>query len=206
MLAPFAAFFLSSVVAAIAVEFKSLSLGGLLISVSIYLMFVAAPSFLAIVAGRFLWLRLALVGAMTAVAGVAGVLIVATDDAQAGLAVLFVPYVAIPLAMIVWIADAVVVRRWGPLGPAAKLAAAASVVAALAIDVVLVGLVLVVPLSTMSDAKHEVLAKPCSAWPLSTGHPAGVHHLAVLCCEAWSSCWRSPLPSRCSLPLWPWPS
>ena len=43
-------------------------------------------------------MRIAVLVVMTATAGTAGVLAVASDDAQAGLAVLIVSYVALPLA------------------------------------------------------------------------------------------------------------
>jgi hypothetical protein len=38
---------------------------------------------------------------MTAVGAVAGTLVMTTDDAQAGLAVLIVPYVAVPFAAVI---------------------------------------------------------------------------------------------------------
>ena len=57
--------------------------------------FVALPSAVALLAAKRGWMRAAALVVMTAVAAVAGVLVMTTDDAQAGLAVLWVPITAI---------------------------------------------------------------------------------------------------------------
>ncbi|MFN0030390.1 MAG: hypothetical protein ACKV2O_24820 [Acidimicrobiales bacterium] len=53
----------------------------------------------------------AVTGVMTAVALAAGVLVTTSDDAQAGLAIFLVPYVAVPLALLIGLARVTV----GPL-------------------------------------------------------------------------------------------
>jgi hypothetical protein len=65
--------------------------------------FVALPSLLALAAARTRLTRLVVLMVMTGVAAWAGVSIVTTDDAQAGLAVLWVPFVALPLATVAWV-------------------------------------------------------------------------------------------------------
>lgn len=60
---------------------------------------VALPSALPLAAARHRWVKLLVLVVMAATAALAGVLVVTTDDAQAGLAVLFVPYGAVPLAL-----------------------------------------------------------------------------------------------------------
>lgn len=68
---------------------------------------MALPSLFPLAAARAGVMRGVVLVLMTAVAAVAGVLVVATDDAQAGLAVLLVSYFAIPLAALLWIGQAV---------------------------------------------------------------------------------------------------
>jgi hypothetical protein len=65
------------------------------------LFFVAAPSMMAIAAGRSSETRLAVTVVMTAVAVFAGLQVATIDDGQAGLAVFYVPMVAFPLAGVV---------------------------------------------------------------------------------------------------------
>jgi len=121
--------------------------------------FVVPPAFVALVVARLRVVRHAVTAAVTAAAVLAGVLVATTDDAQAGLAVFWVSYVALPLALVVWLVDkAVDARRtragtthgWpAPLGDR---------LAALVIDVALVGGALAVPLTGFAHAGREVLA------------------------------------------------
>lgn len=89
------------------VEFRSVSIGVLVAGAPLYLGFVALPSLLPLAAARAGVMRAAVLVLMTGVA----VLAVATDDAQAGLAVFLVPYVAVPLAALLWIGQAVAASR-----------------------------------------------------------------------------------------------
>ena len=73
--------------------------------------FVAPPAYLAIVVARHPAVRWAVLAVVTAAAAVAGVLVATTDDAQAGLAVLWVAYVALPLALAVWLGQRIVAAR-----------------------------------------------------------------------------------------------
>jgi hypothetical protein len=65
------------------------------------LFFVAVPSAIAIVASRNAATRAAVTLVMTGVAVFAGVQVATIDDGQAGLAVIYVPMVAFPLAGVV---------------------------------------------------------------------------------------------------------
>jgi hypothetical protein len=83
---------------------------------------------------------------------IAAVLVVSSDDAQAGLAVLLVPYVAVPLGTAVWVAQTVLNAR-KTASPergedaVSSLARPSERLAALVIDFVVVGVVLVVLVS-----------------------------------------------------------
>jgi hypothetical protein len=122
----------------------------------LYLLFVAGPSLVAILAGRTALTRMFVTGVMTAVAAYAAMQIVTIDDGQAGLAVLFVPYVAFPLATTVWVGGAVLAARKErrPPGPARV----SDRLAALTVDVLLLGALLVVPLSVLSHGNAEIAA------------------------------------------------
>ncbi|MDQ3978400.1 MAG: RDD family protein [Actinomycetota bacterium] len=142
-----------------AVVDASSSATGLAAAAPAYLGFVALPSLAPIVVARASLTRLIVVVMMTAVAGTAGALVATSDDAQAGLAVLWVPFVAIPLAAALGVAQRVAERRataaeLEPLVPAKP----SDRMAALIIDVATVGAVLVFPLMAMSHAKQEVAA------------------------------------------------
>lgn len=78
--------------------------------------FVAPPTFLAIVVARHPAVRGAVLVVVTAAAAVAGALVATTDDAQAGLEVLWVAYVALPLALAVWLGQEVAAARRGGAG------------------------------------------------------------------------------------------
>lgn len=82
--------------------------------------FVSVPTLFVLVAS---WHRVTFAGVlavMTAVAAMAGYLVATIDDAQAGLAILYVPFVAIPLGTAVALAEAIAYRvaRRHPPNPA----------------------------------------------------------------------------------------
>ena len=81
--------------------------GGIADAAPLYFGFVAVPSMLAIIAGRAAFTRLVLTLVMTGVAVFAGLQITAIEDGQAGLAVIYVPMVAFPLAGAVWYCESV---------------------------------------------------------------------------------------------------
>ena len=99
LVVPTVAFYVGGRVAAAVTNNTSIDAGRLLVSVPFYIALVGAPSLLAVwtAPGRG---TLPTLVTMTLVAAVAGWLVAATDDAQAGLAVLLVPYVAVPLAVL----------------------------------------------------------------------------------------------------------
>ena len=90
-LVPWAAFLLT-------MELAQPSILGLLSAAIPYLCFVALPSAAPIAVVRSATARLVVTALMTVVAVGAAYAIITTDDAQAGLAVLVVPYVALPMA------------------------------------------------------------------------------------------------------------
>ena len=110
-LVPWLAFLAATVVADAFVDRTSLSLTGLVLSSPFYLAFVALPSLAPIAIAQQPPTRVGAVVVMTGAAAVAGTLVVTTDDAQAGLAVLLVPVIAVPLALFIGIAQAVTDRR-----------------------------------------------------------------------------------------------
>lgn len=73
--------------------------------------FVALPSLLPIAVARPRTARWVALGVMTAIAAGAGTLIAVSDDAQAGIVVLMVPVLAVPVTVGVWIARALSLRR-----------------------------------------------------------------------------------------------
>jgi hypothetical protein len=162
-LVPWAAFLAAMAITDIWVDYKSMSLVALIAASPVYLGFVALPSLFPLAAAPPGWMRLTVLTVMTAVAVIAGVLVVTSDDAQAGLAVLLVPYVGVPLGAVIWVArTAMNARRTtspergedavsSPATPSDRLAA-------LAIDITVVAAMLVVPLTAMSHAKQEVAA------------------------------------------------
>lgn len=173
-LIPWAAFLLATAVADVWVDYESTSLGGLAAAAPFYLGVVALPSMLPLLAARAGVMRLAVLVVMTAVAAISGVLVVTTDDAQAGLAVLWVPFVAIPLAAVLWVGQAVAARRTGtPDAQPLLMARPSDRLAALAIDVAILATALALPLTAMSHAKHEVAAS-------FVGVAVGTAYMAVL--------------------------
>jgi hypothetical protein len=121
--------------------------------------FVVPPAFVALVVARHRAVRQAVTAAVTGAAVLAGVLVATTDDAQAGLAVFWVSYVALPLALVVWLGDKVVDARRRRAGSTHGWPApVGDRLAALAIDVAVVGGALVVPLTGLAHAGREALA------------------------------------------------
>jgi hypothetical protein len=97
--APTLAFHAGVLVAAALTSGTSIEIDRMLVSALFYLALVGAPSLLAVWTAPARGMLPTLV-IMTLVAAIAGWLVAATDDAQAGLAVLVVPYVALPLAVL----------------------------------------------------------------------------------------------------------
>ncbi len=89
---------MSQVVADRFVDRTSIDLAVLPFALPLLTPFVFVPVFLAVIAAKPGLLRHLVVVASVAVAATAGALTVTTDDAQAGLAILLVSYVCLPLA------------------------------------------------------------------------------------------------------------
>ncbi len=162
-LVPWLALLVSITVADYATNDHSVSLVGLAFAAPFSLGFVALPSYFPLAAASPGWMRRLVLAVMTAVATFAGVSVVTTDDAQAGLAVLWVPLVAVALGVVLWV---VRVARSSREASASRPGACAAPtfatmserLAALAIDVMVVGAVVTVPVSGLADAHHEVAA------------------------------------------------
>ena len=157
-LVPWASFLLAATVFDILGDHTSAPLVGLAASSPFYLAFVALPSLLALAAAPPGRMRLSILVVMTAVAAVAGVLVATIEDGQAGLAVLLVPYVGLPLAAVTWLARSVSNARriaMRGVGEDALCVGPSDRLAGLAIDVAVAGTALVVPLSALSHAEHE---------------------------------------------------
>ncbi len=159
-LVPWAAFLLAATLARVWADGTSLSRARLVAVSPVYLAFVALPSLLPLAAARPGLMRLVVLLVMTAVAAIAGVLVATNDDAQAGLAVFLVPYVALPLSVVLWLARAVWSRWRAPPADGAEpsLATPSDRLAALVVDVAIMGALLVVPLTAMSHARQEIAA------------------------------------------------
>ncbi len=158
-LIPWFAFLVAASVADAWVDDRSGSLAGLAAAAPFYLGFVAVPSMLPLLAARTALTRLIVLVVMTAVGAISAVLVATSDDGQAGLAVLWVPYVAIPLAVLFWVGHAVAARRACMLrAEPLTLAGPSDRLAALTIDVAILGSALLVPLTPMSRATYEVAA------------------------------------------------
>ena len=110
-LIPWAVFLIAASAADTWVDDRSGSLSGLAAAAPFYLGFGALPSMLPLLAARTAVTRLVVLAVMTGVAATSAVLVATTDDAQAGLAVLWVPYVGIPLGVLLWVGRAVAARR-----------------------------------------------------------------------------------------------
>lgn len=103
-LGPWIAFMLAVPVADWFVEYNSVYVPGFLRSALFYLGWVSLPSLLPIAAARPGTMRTATTTLMSVVAAIAGVVVATSRDAQGGLAVFIVLYVALPLAAILWLA------------------------------------------------------------------------------------------------------
>lgn len=127
-----------------------------------YLAFVGLPAALPVAMARSRAMRLVALSVMTAVSTISAVVMTGSDYAQAGLVALWVPYVALPLAAVIWTGESVAVSRAAARRRSSDEAAApVSLVerlAALVIDAAIVGAALGVPLTALSDAKKEVAA------------------------------------------------
>ena len=88
-----------------------LSLFGVVPASVLYLAFVALPSLFPLTVTPAGWLRHAVVLGMTAVAVFAAVAMISSEDAQAGLIVFVVTYVAVPLGGAIWVTREVVASR-----------------------------------------------------------------------------------------------
>ena len=109
-LIPWAAFVLVLLVDGWASDGPS-TLIGLVPAAVLYLPFVALPCLFPLTVAPSRWLRYAVVLVMAPVAVLAAVAMVSSEDAQAGLFVFFVAYVALPLGGIIWVAREVVAAR-----------------------------------------------------------------------------------------------
>jgi hypothetical protein len=141
---------------------SDLLLGGMLLAAPFYLLVVGGPSALVVAAAEHRRVAAAGVVVMSVVAVSAGVTMAASDDAQAGLAVLLVPMVGLPMALAVWVGESVAARRAADRGtPRDRVLVPADLrtrLCAFAIDVVATGLVLYVPVTVLSHAHREVAA------------------------------------------------
>ena len=125
----------------------------------LYLAFVALPCLLPLAAARAALTRLAVLVVLTVVAAYAGWQMATIEDGQAGLAVLLVPYVAVPLGVVLWTVEVIAAHRRAGAGDGGVTTAGVSErLAALIVDVVITGAVLVAPLTMLSHAGMEVVA------------------------------------------------
>lgn len=145
--------------ATLALGADAASVGALIAVAPLYWIFAGLPSMVAIVAGRTLRTRLAVTAAMSAVAVVAAIQVTTIEDGQAGLAIVLVPMVALPLAVVVWVGGAVVgrLRAKDAAGPVAR-ARPSDRGAALIVDLLIIAAVEVVPLTMLSKAHAETAA------------------------------------------------
>lgn len=138
---------------AVTVSDEAISVSRTVAVAPLYLGFVALPAFAAIIAGRWWVTRLVVTVVVTAVAAGAGVAMARSDDAQAGLLVLWVPMAAVPLAAGVWVVGAMRRRGDRPAGPARASDRAAAVL----LDVVVLAAILVAPLRALDGAAAVVV-------------------------------------------------
>lgn len=110
-LVPWAAFMAAATVTAPFVEYRSVDLGGMLRFSPFYVWIIAVFSFFPVAAGRTRRAQVVATATMTGVAVWAGVVAVAQDDAQAGMAVLVIPPTALALAAVILTFQAVVALR-----------------------------------------------------------------------------------------------
>jgi uncharacterized RDD family membrane protein YckC len=139
-----------------------------------YLVFVALPALLPLVAAPPGRVRMTVLAVMTAVAVVAASLVTTSDDAQAGLAVSYVPYVGVPLGALIWITRTTVNARQHASRQSWSLARPSDRVAALAIDVVVVVSVLGLPMSAISRSDLTVIATFLTVGAIYLGAPLAI--------------------------------
>lgn len=188
---PTAAFIAAVAITDVWVDFRSVSLRSLLAAVPFYLVAVSVPSLLPISATKSSAARVTVTAAMCVVAACAGVLAIRTDDAQAGFAVFYVPYVAVPGGLVLWIGRSVAERRRRVArrdGDHVQPAQLSHRVSALLLDVAVLATVLFVPVTGLSDAKREVLAGVVAVG-VATIYVAGF------------TAWRSATPGQLALRL-----
>jgi hypothetical protein len=105
------AFYIGVLTADTQVDFKSISASDMVAGLPLYLAFVGLPSVFPFALARLVWVRAVVLLVMTATAATAGALIVTTDDPQAGVAVLIVAYVGVPLGVVIALGHAIG-SRW----------------------------------------------------------------------------------------------
>jgi hypothetical protein len=113
-LLPTATFIIATVVAVQFSTYKHIAVSGTVPQLIISVMFVSGPCLVPISVAKPGIVRWCATALMTVVAAIAGALVITTDDAQAGLAVLWVPFAALPLAAAIGIGQAIAARRSRP--------------------------------------------------------------------------------------------
>lgn len=166
------------------------------------LTFVALPSALPLAVARTRVLRGVTLLLMTAATAITSVTVTASDDAQSGLALLWVPTFAIALAAVLWVGQTIAASRAGDR-PAATAATFSDRLAALAVDVLIVEAALIVPLTALSHAKKEVAAVVVGVGAATSyfaglvaarGHTVGQSLLGLTVVDAQTL--RRPAPAR----------
>lgn len=161
-LVPWLAFLVATTLTNIVADDEFFAFAGMIVTAPFYLVLVGGPSLAVAVAARHR--RVATAGAvvMTAVATYAGFAMAASDDAQAGLAVLYVPMVGVPLAVLTWIGESLAGRRAADRArtgaPVLVTADLDSRLCALAIDVLAGVIVLYIPITVLAHAGHDIAA------------------------------------------------
>ncbi|MGH9225615.1 MAG: RDD family protein [Acidimicrobiales bacterium] len=176
MLAPFLASFVPFVAFLVAAAAAEESPGAEWLGATSFVLYIAVglPSWAAVAAARSGLIRLAVTALLTVVAAGSAVAAATSDDAQAGLNVFWVPLVAFPLATVLWIGQKGVDRRaTASDADAGRPASTSDRLAAVVVDMVILGAGLTVPLTALSHAHLEVVA-------LFAGIGAGVLYMAVL--------------------------
>jgi hypothetical protein len=131
---------------------------------------VALPAMLPIALARSRWFRLGVTALLTAVAVWSAVSATRSDDAQAGLALLAVLFLAVPAAVVVVVTQQVL-GAWTRAQSTSTKASAQDRVAALLIDAVALTTILAWPVHSLSADKREGLAV-CFAVAVSTAYQA----------------------------------
>lgn len=158
-LAPWLAFLVVTAIASRVTD-GDFFIAGMIVTAPFYWLVVGLPSVAVVAAARHRSVAVAGLVVMAAVAVYAGAGMAASDDAQAGLMVLIVPMVGVPLAVLCWIGQSVAYRRTAHRAGIGVLAAADLDTrgCALAIDVLAAGALVLAPVSMLSHAGQEVAA------------------------------------------------